>query len=207
LTVLSQVIEQARAQSVPELIAVIAAIAYLGFAIRQQIICWFFAAISTSIYIWLFIEARLYMESVLNLFYLLTAGYGWWVWSGGRDDGDGRPVVIWAWRRHLTASVVVVFLSALSGWTLSVYSDAAYPYIDSMTTWFAIWATFLVARKVLENWWYWLLIDLASIFIYWTRDLQLTALLFVIYVIMIPFGLISWRNSMREHGDNKLSMQ
>jgi nicotinamide mononucleotide transporter len=102
---------------------------------------------------------------------------------------------------------VVVFLSARSGWTLSVYSDAAYPYIDSMTTWFAIWATFLVARKVLENWWYWLLIDLASIFIYWTRDLQLTALLFVIYVIMIPFGLISWRNSMREHGDNKLSMQ
>jgi len=76
-----------------------------------------------------------------------------------------------------------------------------------MTTWFAIWATFLVARKVLENWWYWLLIDLASIFIYWTRDLQLTALLFVIYVIMIPFGLISWRNSMREHDDYKLSMQ
>jgi len=207
LTVLSQVIEQARAQSVPELIAVIAAIAYLGFAIRQQIICWFFAAISTAIYIWLFIEARLYMESVLNLFYLVMAGYGWWVWSGGRDDGAGTPVVIWAWRRHLTAIVVVVFLSALSGWTLSVYSDAAYPYIDSMTTWFAIWATFLVARKVLENWWYWLLIDLASIFIYWTRDLQLTALLFVIYVIMIPFGLISWRNSMREHDDYKLSMQ
>lgn len=207
MTVLSQVIEQARAQSVPELIAVIAAIAYLGFAIRQQIICWFFAAISTAIYIWLFIEARLYMESVLNLFYLVMAGYGWWVWSGGRDDGAGTPVVIWAWRRHLTAIVVVVFLSALSGWTLSVYSDAAYPYIDSMTTWFAIWATFLVARKVLENWWYWLLIDLASIFIYWTRDLQLTALLFVIYVIMIPFGLISWRNSMREHDDYKLSMQ
>ena len=207
MTVLSQVIEQARAQSVPELIAVIAAIAYLGFAIRQQIICWFFAAISTAIYIWLFIEARLYMESVLNLFYLVMAGYGWWVWSGGRDDGAGTPVVIWAWRRHLTAIVVVVFLSALSGWTLSVYSDAAYPYIDSMTTWFAIWASFLVARKVLENWWYWLLIDLASIFIYWTRDLQLTALLFVIYVIMIPFGLISWRNSMREHDDYKLSMQ
>ena len=53
-------------------------------------------------------------------------------------------------------------------------------------------------RKVLENWWYWLLIDLASIFIYWSRDLQLTALLFGIYVIIIPIGLISWTKSMRE---------
>jgi len=207
LTVLSQVIEQAQAQSVPELIAVVAAIAYLGFAIRQKIICWLFAAISTAIYIWLFIEAKLYMESVLNLFYLVMAGYGWMVWSSGRDDGHERPVVIWPRSRHLVAIIVIACLSALSGYSLSVYSDAAFPYIDSMTTWFAIWATFLVARKVLENWWYWLLIDIASIFIYWTRDLQLTALLFVIYVIMIPLGLISWRNSMREQGGEKKSVQ
>jgi nicotinamide mononucleotide transporter len=81
---------------------------------------------------------------------------------------------------------------------LSAKSDAAFPYIDSLTTWFAIWATFLVTQKVLENWWYWLVIDVASIAIYWSRDLQLTALLFVVYVIMIPFGLISWSRSMRE---------
>jgi len=207
LTVLSQVIEQAQAQSVPEVIAVAAAIAYLGFAIRQKIICWLFAAISTAIYIWLFIEAKLYMESVLNLYYLAMAGYGWMVWSSGRDDGHDRPVVIWPRSRHLVAIIVIGCLSALSGYLLSVYSDAAFPYVDSMTTWFAIWATFLVARKVLENWWYWLLIDIASIFIYWTRDLQLTALLFVIYVIMIPIGLISWRNSMHEQGDEKLPVQ
>ena len=207
MTVLTQVIEQARAQSVPEVIAVVAAIAYLGFAIRQQIICWLFAAISTAIYIWLFIEAKLYMESVLNVFYLVMAGYGWWVWSNGRDHGHDRPVVIWPGSWHLVAIVVIGCLSALSGYLLSVYSDAAFPYVDSMTTWFAIWATFLVARKVLENWWYWLLIDIASIFIYWTRDLQLTALLFVIYVIMIPIGLISWRNSMHEQGDEKLPVQ
>jgi nicotinamide mononucleotide transporter len=65
-----------------------------------------------------------------------------------------------------------------------------------LTTWSAFWATFLVARKILENWWYWLVIDVASVFIYWQRDLELTALLFVIYVIMIPFGFISWRRSM-----------
>ena len=66
------------------------------------------------------------------------------------------------------------------------------------TAWSAIWATFLVARKVLENWWYWLAIDAASVIIYWMRDLQLTSLLFVAYVLMIPFGLISWTRSWRE---------
>jgi len=198
LTVLSQLTEQLLAQSALEVVAVLAAIAYLGFAIRQQIVCWLFAAISTAIYIWLFIEAKLYMESMLNLYYLAMAGYGWHVWRSGRDDGHDRPVVIWPRNTHLTAIAALIILSALSGYILSTYSDAAYPYIDSLTTWFAIWGTFLVARKVLENWWYWLLIDVASIFIYWTRDLQLTAILFVVYVVMIPFGLISWTKSMRE---------
>ena len=92
----------------------------------------------------------------------------------------------------------MLVLSALTGYLLQRYSDAAFPYIDSLTTWGAIWATFLVARKVLENWWYWLSIDIASVFIYWSRDLQLTALLFVVYVIMIPFGLYSWTRSWRE---------
>jgi nicotinamide mononucleotide transporter len=105
-------------------------------------------------------------------------------------------VVVWPLKTHSVAIIVVVFLSCASGYWLSEYSDAAYPYIDSLTTWFAIWATFLVARKVLENWWYWMLIDVASIFIYWSRDLQLTSMLFVIYVIMIPIGLISWTKSM-----------
>jgi nicotinamide mononucleotide transporter len=198
LTVLSQIVDQAQAQSVPEIIAVAAAIAYLGFAIRQQIVCWLFAAISTAIYIWLFIEAKLYMESVLNLFYLVMAGYGWHVWRSGHQDGHDRPVVTWPLRIHLMAIVVLALLSALSGYVLSENTDAAFPYIDSLTTWFAVWGTLLVARKVLENWWYWLLIDIASILIYWSRDLELTALLFVVYVIMIPFGLISWTKSMRE---------
>ena len=198
MTVLSQVSEQLLAQSAPEIVAVLAAIAYLIFAIRQQIVCWLFAAISTAIYIWLFIEAKLYMESLLNFYYLLMAGYGWHVWRSGRDDGHDRPVVILPGNTHLRAIAALILLSALSGSILSKYSDAAFPYIDSLTTWFAIWATFLIARKVLENWWYWLLIDIASIFIYWTRDLQLTALLFVVYVVMIPFGLISWTKSMRE---------
>ena len=198
MTALSNIVEQARAQSLPEIIAVVTAVLYLVFAIRQKIVCWLFAAISTAIYIWLFVAAKLYMESALNVFYLAMAGYGWYVWRSGSDAGKDKPVVIWPIRTHAIAIAAILALSAINGYLLTTYSDAAFPYIDSLTTWAAIWATFLIARKVLENWWYWLAIDIASMLIYWSRDLQLTSILFAIYVIMIPIGLMSWTRSMQK---------
>ena len=189
---------EARELAPLEVIAVVAAIAYLLLAIRQNIWCWLGAAVSTAIYVFLFFDARLYMESALNLFYFAMANYGWSVWYFGRSGDEKLPVSVWGRNVHGIAITSIVAASILSGYLLARYSDAAYPYIDSMTTWGAIWATFLVARKVLENWWYWLVIDAASIVIYWSRDLQLTALLFVVYVVMIPFGLLAWRRSWRE---------
>jgi nicotinamide mononucleotide transporter len=189
---------QARDFAPLEFIAVAAAIAYLLLAIRQNIWCWLGAALSTAIYVYLFFDARLYMESALNLFYFAMAIYGWSVWYFGRSGDEELPVSVWRRSVHGIALTFIVAASIVSGYLLARYSDAVYPYVDSLTTWGAIWATFLVARKVLENWWYWLVIDTASIFIYWSRDLQLTALLFVVYVVMIPFGLVAWRRSWRE---------
>jgi nicotinamide mononucleotide transporter len=182
----------------PEIIAVVMAIGYLLLAIRENIWCWFCAGISTAIYVWLFLDARLYMESGLNVFYFAMAIYGWYVWRSGRNDGHERPVVVWPLKTHAIAIATILVVSSASGYALSTWTDAAFPYIDSLTTWGAIWATFLVARKVLENWWYWLVIDAASVFIYWSRDLELTSMLFVLYVIMIPFGIVSWTRSHKE---------
>jgi nicotinamide mononucleotide transporter len=194
----ARLIEQAQSYSALELIAVVLAIAYLLLAIRENIWCWLCAGISTAIYIWLFIDARLYMESLLNGFYFVMAIYGWSVWTSGRRQGQELPVTVWSWQTHAVAIATIVVVSMLSGNLLEEYTDAVFPYVDSMTTWSAIWATFLVARKVLENWWYWLVIDAASVLIYWLRDLQLTSLLFIVYVIMIPFGIVSWTHSYRK---------
>jgi nicotinamide mononucleotide transporter len=179
-------------------IAVVAAVLYLVLAIRQNIACWYFAGLSTAIYVAVLFDARLYMDSALNGFYFLMAVYGWFVWQGGADREKAISVTSWKPATHLAAIATVFVVSGISGFLLDRLTDAAFPYIDSMTTWSAIWATFLVARKVLENWWYWLAIDLASIAIYWQRDLELTALLFCVYVVMIPFGLVSWRRSMQQ---------
>lgn len=197
-SLLDTLAEQLRAYSLLETTAVLAAVAYLVLAIRQNIWCWLCAGLSTAIYVYLFFGARLYMESVLNLFYFCMAIYGWWVWSAGRSDESDFPVSSWRWTVHLCALVAIFAVAVINGYLLERHSDAAFPYIDSMTTWGAIWATFLVARKVLENWYYWFVIDLASVYIYWSRELELTSVLFVVYVIMIPFGFLNWRRSMHE---------
>lgn len=187
--------EEARAFSAFEVVAVVTAIGYLLLAIRQNIWCWSCAAISTAIYAYLFIDAGLYMESVLNVFYLGMAAYGWYVWYFGGTQGHELPVVTWPTGRHTFAIAAIVGAAALNGAVLDRYTEAAFPYVDSATTWGAIWATYLVAQKVLENWWYWLVIDSVSVVIYWLRDLELTALLFIVYVAIIPFGYLSWRRS------------
>lgn len=189
---------QAAAMSVVEAVAVVLAVLYLVLAIRENIACWYAAGASTAIYIRLFFDARLYMESLLNVFYLAMAIYGWWVWRRGQGPKSELPVTSWRLPRHAAALAAIAVLSLFSGFILANWTDARFPYVDSLTTWGAIWATFLVARKVLENWWYWLAIDTASIAIYWARDLSLTAVLFAVYVLLIPVGLYRWRQSMRE---------
>ncbi len=189
-------LEQARAFSLLETVAVVLAIAYLLLQIRQNIWCWLCAFVSSTIYVLLFIDAKLYMESGLYLFYVVMAVYGWMVWRRGGNDSP-LPVSRWPLSIHALAVLAIVGLSALSGTLLARYTQAAFPYVDSATTFAALWTTFLVARKVLENWWYWLVIDFVSIGIYWSRGLELTAVLFILYVLMIPFGLVAWTRSYR----------
>jgi nicotinamide mononucleotide transporter len=180
-----------------ELTAVVLAVAYLVLAIRQNIWCWFCAAISTAMYVYLFARANLYMESLLNVFYFGMAIYGWSVWRHGKT-GDELPVSVWPIRVHVYAVSIIICVAAATGFLLAKFTDAAYPYIDSATTYAAIWATFLVARKILENWWYWLAIDAVSVFIYWARGLDATAVLFVVYLVLIPIGLVAWTRSYRQ---------
>lgn len=191
-------VNQARAYSLLEVVAVVLAVLYVILAIRQNIWCWLCAGISSAIFAYLFFDVRLYMESVLNVFYFLMAIYGWRKWRAGNGQLRELPVVIWSYKTHLFAIVVILLLSLLSGYFLDTRSDAAFPYVDSLTSWSAVWATFLLARKVLENWGYWLLIDATMTYIFWAKGLEFTAVLYVLYLLMIPIGLISWTRSWRE---------
>ena len=134
---LSSVVAELRDWSALEAAAVVLAILYLLLAIRQNIWCWLCAGISTAIYVYLFVDARLYMESALNAFYFGMAIYGWSVWYYGRSDGHELPVSVWRFTRHAYAIAAILAASLISGYLLQRYTDAAFPYLDSLTTWAA----------------------------------------------------------------------
>lgn len=181
-----------QAMSPWELAAVLLGIAYLLLAMRESLWCWYAAFISTAIFLWLFWQVGLLMESALQVYYLGMAVYGWWHWQQGSGPAHQLPISRWTGRQHAVAVAVVVGASLVSGALLARYSTAALPYLDSFTTWGSILTTWMVARKILENWLYWLVIDSVSIYLYLDRALYLTALLFAAYVIIVLFGYRQW---------------
>ncbi len=181
-----------------EVIAVLLALLYLVLVIRQNIWCWAAAIVSTVIYLFLMVAAGLYMESGLQVFYIAIAVYGWWHWRLGGANRSCLPVSVWTPKQHVVAIITILLLSSASGWLLNRYTEAALPFVDSFTTWAAIITTWMVARKILENWIYWFVIDSVSIYLYISRELYLTAGLFGVYLVLIVFGYRAWSNSLNE---------
>ncbi len=179
------------AQSQLEVMAVLASILYLVLVMRQNIWCWFFAFISTAIYIFLFHEVSLFSESLLNVFYLLMAIYGWWQWRGGRRNSDHLSIVKWSWQRHLKLIVVTGLFVPVLGYYMQI-QGADFAYWDAFTSCFAVLTTFLVVWKVFENWYYWLVIDAISVVLFWLKDLPYTATLFIVYLVLVIIGIKQW---------------
>ena len=194
-TLLAQLARAWSTTSWTEIIAVVLALAYVLLAIRQSIACWVAAFVSSCLYVWVFFAARLYMDSALNVFYAVMAVYGFWQWRSVDKDG-AHHVRRWSLSRNALAAAAILTLSAVNGYFLSRYTPAAFPFIDSMVSWAAVFATFLVARKVYENWHWWLIIDAASACLYFAKGLYLTVLLFALYLALIVIGMREWRRSL-----------
>jgi nicotinamide mononucleotide transporter len=182
-----------------EILAAVLAVLYLVLAIRQRLSCWVAAFISSCLYVWVFYGAHLYMESVLNAFYAAMAVYGFRQWQRGRG-GEALRVCRWPIVPHLAGALGIVILSLVSSYFLRRYTPAAWPLVDSMVTWSSVFATFLVTRKVYENWHWWLVIDSLSLCLYFTKHLYLTTILFGFYLVLIVLGMRQWRNSLRSAG-------
>lgn len=184
------------AMSAAEGLAVVLAIAYLLLAAREHIACWACALASTAIYTVVFWDVSLLMEAALNVYYMAMAVYGWQQWRYGGASHSGVAIRTLTWRQHGLIVAAVAVLTLVSGTLLSGKTTAVWPYVDSFTTWASVITTVLVAKKYLENWLYWFVIDGVSIPLYLDRGLYLTAALFAVYLVIVVFGYFSWYRHM-----------
>ena len=178
-----------------EIVAAFLAIAYLILAMLQDMRCWVAWIISSLMYFFVMYSANLYMEALLQIFYIFIGLYGLYQWRFKADKKDALKITTWSVKNHLIVIGALVFLTSLSGYVLMIYTAAASPFIDAFTTWGAIAASYLVAKKILENWFYWFVIDFVSVFLFISRELYPTALLFIVYLVLVVIGYSAWRKS------------
>lgn len=177
-----------------EAIAMILAIAYILLAIKQSLWCWPAAFFSTLIYTVLFYDVSLLMDSVLNAYYLIMAVYGWYSWKyGGKLQQEELAVSTYGLSKNIKIIGILTIVSLCFGYVMANYTSADFAYVDSFTTVFAIFTTYMLAKKILENWIYWIVIDAISIYIYIQKGLNLTAILFVIYTVLAFVAYKDWK--------------
>ena len=185
-------IDQLRATSLSEAIGAALGLAYLLLAVRCNLLCWLCAFMSIVIYLVLFARAALYMQSLLQVFYLVMAVVGFIDWKKGRTQATGVLIRTWTLQQHALAAAAVAVATVVNGWLLATQTEAAAPYLDSFVTWGSVVTTWMVARRVLENWLYWIVVDALAAYLYFSQGLLVTTVLFVVYLGIVVRGYVVW---------------
>ena len=175
-----------------EIVAILFNLAYVILAAQKSIWCWLMGIIGSALSIYLFYNAGLYAESILFSYYIIMGVYGWIQWT--KEDSLKEDLLIeekkLSW--HFKILVLGYLASAALFFVLKNYTDALMPLLDSFTTVFSFIATWMVARRLLENWIYWIAIDALTVYLYSSRGLNLYAGLSAIYTIMAIYGYLQW---------------
>jgi nicotinamide mononucleotide transporter len=183
----------AGAMSPLEIAAVLLGIANIILIIRRSVWNYPFAIAMVSIYFFIFREAKLYSDAGLQIFFLAVNLYGWWAWS--RNKADAGEIVVE--RLSLQGLLGWIGASALAtlgwGWFMSANTDASFPFWDAGVAMLSVAGQILMTRRYLENWWWWIAVNIISIPLYWVKDLQLTAGLYALFLALAIAGLIEWR--------------
>jgi nicotinamide mononucleotide transporter len=176
-----------------ESVAALLGAAYIILAAKESKWCWPFAFANTLIYTVLFWEGQLPMQALLNLYYMGMAIYGYLLWRKHGDNESDVLITSWSFPKHVLFLVCGAILSLVTAYYLQKTATSQSPYLDASVTIFSIMNTWLLARKVLQNWMYWIVIDSAAIVLYIQTEYYATAALFVLYTILAIVGVINWQ--------------
>ena len=169
-------------------------ILYIILAAKENIWCWLAAVISVSLYMYINYNLGYYAQSVLQIFYLFIAIYGYVMWN----KLDPERIKEWSPKKHLFIIFIGVIITFIIGFILTEYVNTSeQPLLDSLTTVFSVFACYMVAKKVLGNWLYWIVIDSLIIYLYYIQGEFILALQFLAYIIIAVFGYFSWIQRMK----------
>jgi nicotinamide mononucleotide transporter len=180
-----------------EALAVLLGVVYVLLILKRNRLGWIAGGLSSSIYVYLSARAHLPMQSGLQAYYVAMAFYGWFSWTRARQSGEAR-VTRWPPQNHLVAVAAIVLLSFITAHWLALETHAAWPYLDSFTTWISLLATWMVARMKLENWLYWIAADAIMAYLFAAQGYPSTAGLFLTYLTIAVFGFRAWLRQYRQ---------
>lgn len=181
-----------------EITGAVLGVLFLFFEIRQSAWLWPTGILTSLFYIYIFYSAQFYADMGLQVYYVLISIYGWFYWLRGTKayDGESIPIV------RITSSLVwkLAFITlgifVVIAYVLVNYTDSPLPYWDAFTTSISITATWMLARKILEQWWLWILVNFVSLGLYVYKGLYPTVVLFAFYTILSFVGLRQWRRTL-----------
>ena len=172
-----------------ELSAVAFGLLYLIFIIIKKPIAWFFGILSSLLYIYIFYKTNLFFQSILQLFYLVLGCYGWWSWTKQAQIKAHS----WGIAKHLLLILIGLMISLIGG--KFYITGQSMPFLDIFISVFCVLATYLTTRAILENWYYWIVLNILSMILYHYSKLYLTEILFLGNLVLSVVGLIHWKKT------------
>lgn len=187
-----------------EIIGTIVGLVYLYLEYKASIHLWIAGIIMPAIYIFIYWDAGLYADFGINVYYLLAALYGWFLWKYGNknkcsDASNGNELPISKIPKRLIFPSILVFVLTfiLILYILISFTDSNVPYLDSFTTALSIVGMWMLARKFIEQWWVWIVVDLVSAGLYVYKELYMTSGLYALYAVIAFFGYLNWKKLMK----------
>ena len=183
-----------------EIIGTIVGLVYLWLEYRASIYLWIASIIMPAIYIFIYYKAGLYADFGINIYYLGAAVYGWLVWKYGTKTKENKelPITHMPIRSWLKTGIVFCMALFLIAWLLINFTDSDVPWWDSFTTALSIIGMWMLARKYVEQWWVWIVVDVVCVGLYIYKNLHFTAALYALYTIIAIFGWLNWKKLMKK---------
>jgi nicotinamide mononucleotide transporter len=197
ITFLKSIIDQFLNTGWLEWVGTITGFICIYLAAKENIWNWPVSIISVLAYTFIFFESKLYGDTLLQLYFLFTAFYGWYFWLKKKAAHE-RPIESIKPRHWLIIVLSIAALTGLLGLFLDNYTDTDVPYIDGFCTAMSFVAQLLMTRKILQNWVIWIVVDICYVPLYLHKHLSLTALLYFVLIILAFIGYRDWKKTYRE---------